>query len=746
VTLPSVLSLVRGRPIRQKVALLIAFSSAVGLGLAALAVLVYELTTSRPRALRDATTQAAIVRVNTIPALLFEDPEAATENLATLSSRREIGAAAIWRADGRLFASYRRPGSPPLPQRGPTAAGARFTGNQLVLAQPLVSDGEPIGWLTLQYEMPPLLQRLPQYGIMVSVVVLALGTAAILLLGMLGTGVSTPLARLTGTARSITASRDFRIRIPPGPPDEIGALTDAWNEMLGTIEQSQAALQSSELRLRLALEAAVMSTINVALQPPDRKDEAMATLLNGVFPEDRPQVERLLQQAIAERGRVDVEYREAGTESRWRALRGQVSPDGSRLMGVMQDVTQRRRLELQLLQAQKMEAIGNLAGGIAHDFNNLLTAIIGYLRFVQRGLPAGSQLRDDVDEAERAAQRAAELTSQLLSYARRQMVIPAVVDLRNAVHSLEPMLHRLLGEDVQVTVESSPDLWLTRIDPNQVGHVLVNLAVNARDAMPRGGKLRIGLSNAHLAGTEPELEDAELPGGDYVKLTVSDTGMGIAADVLPRIFEPFFTTKPVGSGTGLGLAMCYGVVRQANGTIWVTSKEGEGSTFTVLLPRTEAAAPQSPAPTGELDPLPSGSETILVAEDNEMVRSLAVRTLRGAGYNVLEADGGEAALECAEKYEGEIHLLLADVVMPGLSGPELAGRIRASRPTARVMFMSGYAEGSGIRRGMEEAKEPFISKPFTPGEIARAVRTALDRGAGRPRDTSSVESSAPERS
>jgi signal transduction histidine kinase/CheY-like chemotaxis protein len=720
----------RDRPIGQKVALLIVVSCAVGLGLAALAVLTYELTTFRPRALRDATTQAAIVRVNTAPALLFADPRAASENLATLSSRREIGAAAVWNVDGQLFASYQRPDGPPLPASAPEAAGAHFAGSQLIVAEPIESDGERIGWLTLQYQMPPLLERLPQYGIMVAVVLLALGTTAVLLVGMLRSGVSNPLLTLAGTARSITASRDFRIRIPPGSRDEIGALTAALNDMLHTIEESQAALLDSELRLRLALEGAAMETIVLDLDTGDRRREGLGRLLERVHPEDRQGVEGLLQQTLESGDRVDVEFRGAADETRWQSLRGQISPDRRRFLGVIQDVTQRRQLELQLMQAQKMEAIGNLAGGIAHDFNNLLTAIIGYLRFVQRGLPSGSPLRADVDEAERAAQRAAELTSQLLSYARRQMIVPAVVDLGTAVQSLEPMLQRLLGEDVTVTVENQSELWVTRVDPHQIGQVLVNLAVNARDAMPRGGKLHIATGNVTLSEGDVALAGSELSPADYVRLSVSDSGVGIAPDVLPRIFEPFFTTKPPGAGTGLGLAMCYGVVKQAGGHISVRSRQGQGTEFIVLLPRVLAATPEI-MPDAEADTMPPGKETVLVVEDSEMVRSMAVRTLRGVGYHVLEAESGEKALDCSDMYEGHIHLVLSDVVMPGLSGPEVADRILAKRPEAKAMLMSGYTEDSAVRQGMQRAEIPFVSKPFTPGEIARAVRWALDRQARR---------------
>ncbi len=731
----------RDRPIGQKVALLITIASGVGLLFASAAVVSYELTTFRPRALRDARTQAEIIRVNTIAPLQFDDARAATENLATLKNRTEIRSARLWRPDGRLFALYARPGAA-LGLRNPAlVAGARFLSDRLVLVEPMQAEGQRLGWLTLQYDVPPLWRRLAQYGIMVVVVAVALVTTGGLLLSMLGRSVSTPLLALAAAAATIGRTGNYTLRVPRRGEDEIGTLTDAFNGMVVTVEAQQNTLRQNETRLRLALEAAAMETWVVDLEP-DRRPPAAAPsdrrsleqLLGRVHPADRGSVAAAIGGAVEAGTGFEVEFRTVGDpeDDRWAEFRGQVYPAESghpmRLIGITQDTTERRRVERHLIQSQKMEAIGNLAGGIAHDFNNLLTGIIGYLAFAQRRLPQGTPVRADIDEVERAARRAAALTSQLLSYARRQMVVPTLVDLNAAVGAMEPMLQRLLGEDVEVVTELDPALWVVRVDAGQLEQVILNLAANARDAMPDGGTLRVRTRNMVLSRDDARRQP-EVRLGEYAALIVSDTGVGMTPEVQARIFEPFFTTKPPGAGTGLGLPMCYGIAKQADGHIMVESEPGRGAVLTVLLPRAAGELPTA-AERSQGD-LPRGRETILVTEDDAVVRLLAVRTLRDAGYNVLEADSAAAGLECADQHHGPIHLLLTDVVMPGGGGRELAESLLASRPDLRVIFMSGYTSDIVLRRGVVEESVLFLPKPFSPLALAHAVRRTLDAGPGR---------------
>jgi two-component system cell cycle sensor histidine kinase/response regulator CckA len=725
----------RDRPIGQKVALLIAAASAVGLLFAAAAVVSYELTTFRPRALRDARTQSEIIRVNTIAPLQFNDSRAATENLATLRSRDEIRSARLWRANGEVFARYVRPGADVATPAPALVAGARFLDDRLVLVEPLEADGQLIGWLSLQYDVPPLWRRLPQYGIMVIVVIVALATAGGLLLSMLGRSVSRPLLALAEAAATVSRTGNYRLRVPPRGKDEIGALTKAFNDMVGTVDAQQNALRQSETRLRLALEAAALETWVVDLgpdprppgaAPPDRT--SLEQLLGRVHPGDRDAVAHTIRAAVESATGFEVEFRTGASaaDERWAELRGHVyaAEPGhpARLIGVIQDTTERRRVERQLIQSQKMEAIGNLAGGIAHDFNNLLTGIIGYVTFAQRRLEPGTPVRADIDQVERAARRAAALTSQLLSYARRQMVVPTLVDMNAAVTAMEPMLRRLLGEDVEVAIEPEPALWNVRVDAGQLEQVILNLAANARDAMPDGGSLTIRTRNTRLTADNARRQPEVRP-GEYAALMVSDSGVGMTPEVQARIFEPFFTTKPPGAGTGLGLAMCYGIAKQAEGHIMVESTPGRGATLTLLLPH--AAGELATAGESTAD-LPRGTETVLIAEDDAVVRQLAARTLRECGYTVLEADGAAAGLDCAERHKGAIHLLLTDVVMPGGGGRELAEALIRTRPELRVIFMSGYTSDVVLRRGVVEEAVRFLPKPFSPSALAYAVRRSFD--------------------
>jgi two-component system, cell cycle sensor histidine kinase and response regulator CckA len=383
-----------------------------------------------------------------------------------------------------------------------------------------------------------------------------------------------------------------------------------------------------------------------------------------------------------------------------------------------------RRTEDQLRQAQKMEAVGRLAGGIAHDFNNLLTTILGTSDLLLEELPDTRQWRQDVEEIRRAGERAAGLTRQLLAFSRKQVIEAATVDLNETVAGVARMLHRLIGEDIEVITQLASDLGAVRADPGQLEQVLMNLAVNARDAMPGGGKLIIETSNVALAGMDKGL--TEVPSGDYVMLAVSDNGVGMDAETRSHIFEPFFTTKEQGKGTGLGLATVYGIVRQSGGHIVAYSEKGAGATFKVFLPRVEEpAAPVRPA---RPETPRRGSETILVAEDEVAVRNLTRRVLEASGYVVITANGASEALEIAQRHPGRIHLLLTDVIMPGMSGPQLAAKLIAQRSDSKVLFMSGYTDAALLHHGVLERGLSYLQKPFSPTALAEKVREVLDSG------------------
>jgi PAS domain S-box-containing protein len=397
--------------------------------------------------------------------------------------------------------------------------------------------------------------------------------------------------------------------------------------------------------------------------------------------------------------------------------------DREYLVAVVRDITERKKLEEQLRQAQKMEAVGQLAGGVAHDFNNLLTVINGFSDLLAAELSASDPQRQQLAAIRDAGDRAARLTSQLLSFSRKAIVELRVLDLNELIDSTGKMLRRLIGEDVTLSTILHPRLSRVRIDPGQLEQVVMNLAVNARDAMPRGGCLTFETTDVEIrAGDLPDCPEVEL--GRYVRLTVSDTGCGMTDDVKAHIFEPFFTTKSLGQGTGLGLATVYGIVKQAGGHISVDSRVGAGTTFTVVLPAvTEAVAP---AESEGVQVAPRGTETILLAEDEDGVRRLSRMALEMQGYRVLAAKTGAEALRTADAYAGPVHLLVTDVVMPELSGRDLADALRARRPGVKVLYMSGYTDDAVVRHGVLEAVDAFLQKPFTPLGLARKVRAVLD--------------------
>jgi nitrogen-specific signal transduction histidine kinase/CheY-like chemotaxis protein len=384
---------------------------------------------------------------------------------------------------------------------------------------------------------------------------------------------------------------------------------------------------------------------------------------------------------------------------------------------------EQRSLERRLAESQKMEAIGKLAGGIAHDFNNMLTAILGHASMIQDDAPPRSATRDQAMQIRHAAESAATLTQKLVAFSRKQMLNPDAVDFRALLANLLQLMRGAVGEDVKVDTRIAEGLWPILADQSQLEQALLNLALNARDAMPHGGTLQIEARNAPRPGGERR-PDADVKAGDYVQITVTDTGTGMDEATRRRMFEPFFTTKAPGKGTGLGLSTVYGFVRQCGGYIGVISTPGLGTAIELLLPRAEAA-PQPSTPVAS-DPPPSAASTatILLAEDEESVRKLAVETLRRRGYHVLQAASGEEAIASARIHAGTIDLLISDVVMPGMKGPELAERLRAMRPAIRVLLMSGYAADVVTPADLKEAA--FLSKPFSPTALAAAVQDILD--------------------
>jgi PAS domain S-box-containing protein len=425
------------------------------------------------------------------------------------------------------------------------------------------------------------------------------------------------------------------------------------------------------------------------------------------------------------KGRL-VNRRKDGTLFQEDATIGPVRDASGRLVNyvaVKRDVTTEMRLERQLIQAQKMEAIGRLAGGVAHDFNNLLGVIVGYGEITRRDLRGDDPLTGKVDQILKAAERAAGLTRQLLAFSRQQVLQPKIVDLNVIVSDVEKMLRRLIGEDILLTSSLDPGLGSVKADPGQIEQVLMNLAVNARDAMPEGGHLTVETRNAELGPDDAARRPPTLA-GRYVMLAVTDSGMGMDAETQSHLFEPFFTTKEMGKGTGLGLSTVYGIVKQSEGYIWCYSEVGVGTTFKIYLPRVDEEA--SPAHKLSAVRLAHGSETVLLIEDDGALRDVVREILEGAGYTVLVADGGAQAVQIADEHTGAIQLIVTDVIMPGLSGRKAAERIKAARSEVRILFISGYTSDAIAKHGVLEAGAKFLSKPFTTEDLLRKIRDVLD--------------------
>ncbi len=395
-----------------------------------------------------------------------------------------------------------------------------------------------------------------------------------------------------------------------------------------------------------------------------------------------------------------------------------------RSVGTFQDITELKQAEEQLRQAQKMEAVGQLTGGVAHDFNNLLAVISLNAEFVREALEEGSSAAESLESMTRVADRGAELTHRLLAFSRQQTLESKVTDANGLVTGMTGMLRRTLGETVEIETALAEGLWRTLVDPNQLENALLNLAINARDAMPKGGKLTIETANVRL-DEDHAAAQGDLAPGDYVRLSVSDSGTGMAPEVIARVFEPFFTTKDVGRGTGLGLSMVYGFVKQSGGHVTVASEEGRGTTINLYLPKSEAAAQAAEAPATAEEP-PVRGETVLVVEDDADIRRLIAKILDGLGYRVLEAGDGAQALAALERAPG-VDLLLSDVVLPGgRSGPEIVAEAQRHHPGLKSLFMSGYAPGGMSHQGRLPEGAALLKKPFTKHDLAQKVRAVLD--------------------
>jgi len=743
--------------IQRKLQSIVMVSSAAALLVASVVFTLYDRSTYLRAKTEDLSAAARMVGSNSTAALSFGDAKSAREVLSALQAKQNVIGACIYDQEKRIFASYSRDAAardfpcPPAQAQVPAVSN-----HNMVLFQPITLNGQAIGTIFIEADLRDLRARLARFLEIDFLVLLGSLAVAFSLSTRLQRIISGPIRELADTALSVSSRENYSVRATKRGNDEIGLLFDQFNGMLDRIQQRDMELQQahSELEDKVAertsyLNALIQnSPLAILVVDSGQKvqlcNPAFEKLFQRVPQEDigKPVValfpnEKTLPEANAASGAPSGEMPVSLTARRKRkdgsvvevelhfvplTVNGKVT--GS--LGIYQDVTERRALEKQLRVAQKMEAIGRLSGGIAHDFNNLLGVILGYIQLMKQGLVPGNSSYEYAEEIEKASRRAVALTRQLLAFSRQQVLEPVILNLNTLVSDMEKMLPRLLGEDIHLRLMLDPAIGQVKADPGQIEQVVMNLAVNARDAMPDGGKLTVETANATLDSAFALEHPGSVP-GEYVTLAVTDTGIGMDPETQSQIFEPFFTTKGRDKGTGLGLATVYGVVKQSSGYIAVESEKGKGSSFKVYLPRIEQPVPVLT----ETSPKPltlRGSETILLVEDAEPLRKLAHMLLRNNGYQVLTAADGAQALQVAEQNPGPIQLLLTDVVMPGMNGRVLAERLAPQHHAMKVLYMSGYTDSFIAGHGVLEEGVHLIHKPFTEEALMRKIRELLDAG------------------
>jgi signal transduction histidine kinase/response regulator RpfG family c-di-GMP phosphodiesterase len=645
--------------ISKKFMLAVLVTTFSALAATAIAILLLDVQAFRTASVNDLTTQSSILAKISVPALEFNDSKVAQENLAQLRSRPGVTAAAIYGPDGKQFASYVRDGltaaAIPATSQRP---GYATDGDQIAMFRQIARDGEVVGtvYMSAQY---PLAERVQRYSIVLTGAMLGGLLVALLVSSWLQSAVTRPVRALTDAVYQVIERRDFSARVTKSTEDEVGRLVDAFNAMLGEVGQRAHALEQS--------------------------NEA-------------------LQHEMHERTRVDEALRQLNTTLEER---------------IVERTRELERAHEQLRQSQKLEAVGQLTGGVAHDFNNVLQVIMSNLQMLQMTLAGHPEAQRRLEAASFAADRGAKLSSQLLAFARRQPLQPVSVSLGRILRGMDELLRRALGETVHIETVVAGGLWTTLVDPHQLENVVLNLAINARDAMKGNGRLTLELGNAML-DEHYVANERDVPAGQYVMMAISDNGCGMSPEVLQRAFEPFFTTKREGEGTGLGLSMAYGFVKQSAGHIRIYSEVGAGTTIKIYLPRCHQPEAEMAEPT--TGRAVGGIETILVVEDDLAVQATTVDILSALGYRVLKANDGKSALTVLQSGI-PIDMLFTDVVMPGpVRSPELARQAKALMPQIEVLYTSGYTQNAIVHGGRLDPGVELISKPYRREDLARKIR------------------------
>jgi signal transduction histidine kinase/CheY-like chemotaxis protein len=648
-------------PIARKLVLIVTATTLGALLLASMSIVAYDAWDARRALRRELAILGQIVADRSLAALSFKDSDSAHETLRALGARPSILEAALLDADGETLARFMRSeddATTPDRRVDFPAPGLHFEAGKLQLVRPIELEGETLGTLILISDLRDLHERQARF-IGIMIAVAALSFAVVFWLSArVRREASMPVSSLAESARRVANERDYSARVEKRTEDEVGELVDAFNAMLEELARRDLALQAER----------------------DRAEEH-AGRARQLF-EETAQAKKALEAQIAER----------------------------------------ERLEQAILQSEKMEAVGRLAGGVAHDFNNMLMVIRSYVEtiLVDRDFP--DRLRADLEEIDHAAVRAETVTRQLLLFSRQQVLKTKTIDLNETVRETLKMLERLIGEDVMMRPELSEEKCLVRGDETQLQRVLMNLIVNARDAMPTGGELCISTRRVELK-VGPESESLDVEPGDYSVMAISDTGEGMSEEVRSRVFDPFFTTKAPDKGTGLGLSSVYGIVRQSGGAIRLDSEVGRGSSFEIYLPL--AAHPTTAEMKPTVRAVRSGSETVLLVEDEAPVRRIVEEMLTRNGYRVLAAADGLAALEVSRAHDGPIDLVITDVVMPRMNADELVAQLEVERPGIPILFISGYVDDVINRYGVETWSRRLLGKPFVEAELLEKIREIL---------------------
>ncbi len=649
--------------IEAKLALVVTATTLGGLVVATVSFVIYDGISSRAEFENEVAVLGRIAADRATAAVAFGDTRSAEETLQALGVRSSVLAARLLDEAGEPLAAYTAEGAAPrlhdLDKRDLPPEAITYREDRVYLSRPIVLEGVEIGTLLLESDLAPLRERRGRYTAIASAVALLSFVLVFLLSSRLRRSLAEPVTSLARTARGVTRDFDYSVRVPKTTGDEIGDLVDAFNGMLEEIANRDKDLVSAKERA-----------------------EESARHARSRFEETRRSKDALEQ-----------------------------------------EIAERERLERQIRQSQKMEAIGRLAGGVAHDFNNMLMVILGGSEAIRERPGDAEQTLMEVDEIAAAAERAASVTRQLLAFSRQQVLSVQELDLNRIVTDTRKMLERLIGEDVELSTHLHDAKLSISVDPGQIQQVLLNLVVNARDAMPAGGALHIATDEVEI--TPGLAASLEVEPGRYCLLEVRDTGEGMPPEVASRIFEPFFTTKGVGQGTGLGLATVYGIVRQSGGAVSVESDLGAGTQFRVYLPNRaqEAGAGEGT----ERREVPRGNETLLLVEDDGAVRRHLRSMLERSGYQVLEAVDGVEALEVSRAFPEPFDMVVTDVVMPRMSARELVERLEEERGAMRVLFVSGYVDDVLSRHGVTtETGRSLLQKPFTRDQLAERVRALLD--------------------